>query len=136
MQVTIDITPELAAQLREAAANEGLETSAYIVHTLAEQVRQTHPGHVPCLHETEARLLHQINMGLSQEAWQRYHALLAKRRDERLTPEEHAALIALSDQLEEFNVRRIESLIALAQLRHTSLEALMQQLGLHTPPYV
>jgi hypothetical protein len=136
MQVTIDITPELAAQLREAAANEGLETSTYIVHTLAEHVRQPPAGSVPCLNETEARLLHQINMGLSQEAWQRYHALLAKRRDEQLTPEEHAALIALSDQREEFNVRRIESLIALAQLRHTSIEALMQQLGLHTSPYV
>jgi hypothetical protein len=43
MQVTIDITPALAAQLREAAANEGLETSAYIVHTLAEHLRQPHP---------------------------------------------------------------------------------------------
>jgi hypothetical protein len=136
MQVTIDIPPELAAQLREAAANEGLETSAYIVHTLAEHVRQPPSGGVPCLNETEARLLHQINMGLSQEAWQRHHALLAKRRDERLMPEEHAALIALSDQIEEFNVRRIESLIALARLRHTSIEALMQQLGLHTLPYV
>ncbi len=136
MQVTIDITPELAAQLREAAANEGLEANAYIVHTLAEHMQQTQPCEVPCLNETETRLLEQINAGLPQEAWQRYHALLAKRRAERLTPEEHAALIALSDQIEELNVRRIESLVALARLRHTSLEALMQQLGIQTPPYV
>ena len=136
MHVTIDLTPELAAQLHEAAAHEGLETHAYIVHTLAEHMRQAQPGGVPCLNETETRLLEQINTGLPQEAWQRYHALLAKRRDERLTPEEHAALIALSDQIEELNARRLECLVALARLRHTSLEALMQQLGLQTPPYV
>jgi hypothetical protein len=136
MHVTIDITPELAAQLREAAANEGLEANAYIVQTLAEHMRQTQPYEVPCLNETETRLLEQINVGLPQEAWQRYHDLLAKRRAERLTPEEHTALMALSDQIEELNVRRIESLVALARLRHTSLEALMQQLGVQTPPYV
>ena len=136
MQVMIDIPPELAAQLRAAAANKGLEASAYIVQTLAEHMRQTQPCGVPCLNETETRLLEQINTGLPQEAWQCYHALLAKRQAEQLTPEEHAALIALSDQIEAFNVRRIESLVALAHLRHTSLEALIHQLGIHTPPYV
>lgn len=136
MKLTLDIPPELATQLRAAAANEGLEASEYIVHTLAEHVQQSTPRSTPCLNATEAGLLQQINAGLPQETWQRYHELLDKRRAERLTPEEHAALITLSDRIEECNARRLESLVALARLRHTSIEALMQQLGIRTPPYV
>jgi wyosine [tRNA(Phe)-imidazoG37] synthetase (radical SAM superfamily) len=84
-------------------------------------------------HETE--LLREINRGLSQEDWQRYHELVAKRRAETLTPEEQTALIALTDQIEEANVRRIERLIELARLRNTSLEALMDKLGITAPAY-
>jgi predicted ATPase len=81
-------------------------------------------------------LLQQINQGLPQETWQRYHELIDKRRAESLTPDEHATLIALSDQIEELNARRVGYLVELARLRQTPLEALMQQLGIQTLPYV
>jgi hypothetical protein len=103
---------------------------------LEEHVRHIQRRSIPCLREDEAHLLQQINQGLPQETWQRYHELIDKRRAESLTPDEHATLIALSDQIEELNARRVGYLVELARLRQTPLEALMQQLGIQTLPYV
>jgi len=79
--------------------------------------------------------LREINRGLLSEDWQRYRELVAKRRDETLTPTEQGDLIGLADQIEEANVHRIECLIELAHIRNTSLEALMDQLGIRPPAY-
>ena len=136
MMLTINITPELEAQLRDEAAKQGLDADAYIVHTLEERLRHHQDRRPPCLSEAEARLLQQINQGLPQEMRQRYHELLDKRREERLTPDEQAALVVLSDHIEEVNARRIEHLVELARLRQTSLGTLMQHLGIKAPPYV
>ncbi|MBI3797591.1 MAG: hypothetical protein HY268_11585 [Deltaproteobacteria bacterium] len=136
MALTIEITPELESQVREQAEQRGLGAGEYVVNILREHLRQTHTIDARCLPEAEARLLQQINEGLSPEMWQRYNELIAKRRAETLTPDEHAALIALSDQIEDLNARRVECLAELARLRQTSLSALMQQLGIKAPPYV
>ncbi len=88
------------------------------------------------LSRRETELLQEINRGLSQEDWQRYRELVANRRAEALTPAEQTALIALTDQIEEANVRRIEGLAELARLRGTSLEMLMDKLGIKAPAYV
>jgi len=135
MTIRINITPELKSQLREQAAKQGLDASEYVVSALQEHLRETQTRHAPRVSETEAQLLQQINQGLPPELWQRYNALLDKRRAETLTPDEQAALIALSDQIEAFNARRIEHLIELARLRQTSLPALMEQLGIKPPAY-
>ncbi len=68
--------------------------------------------------------------------WEHYHALIAKRRAETLTAEEQATLIEISDQIEQANTRRIQYLLELASLRGTSLEAVMQELGIEAPTYV
>ncbi len=94
---------------------------------------QQQPSH---LSEAESRLLEQINLGLSQEDWERYHKLIAKRRAETLTHDEQQELIALSDRIEEANARRIEYLVELARLRGTTLDELMGQLGIKAPSYV
>jgi hypothetical protein len=136
MTITINITPELESQLREQAAKQGLDASEYIVNALQKDLRQPQNQYAPSLPEAEAHLLQQINQGLPPEFWQRYHELLDKRRAETLAPDEQATLITLSDQIEEFNARRIECLIQLARLRQTSLPALMEQRGIKTPSYV
>lgn len=135
MTITLDLTAELERQLRDEAARAGLDTGEYIVQTLEERLRHTRQA-APRLSSAETELLQKINLGLSQEDWQRYHTLIAKRRAETLTSDEHAALIALSDRIEEANVRRIQALVELARLRQTSLEALIQELGLQAPAYV
>lgn len=84
---------------------------------------------------TEEALLKQINIGLSQEQWQRYRALRAKLKDETLNESEHQELLALSDYREIQNAKRLKALAQLANLRHRSLREIMQDLGIITPSY-
>jgi triphosphoribosyl-dephospho-CoA synthetase len=72
-------------------------------------------------------------MDIAEEKWQRCRDLVAKRRAETLTTDEHRELIALCDHIEQANARRIESLVELAKQRHTSLETLMRELGITAP---
>jgi len=87
----------------------------------------------PRLSGEEAALLKLINQGLPIETWNRYHELVAKRRAETLTSEEHQALMDLTNEVELWNARRIGLVSGLAQLRNISLPAMMDELGL-TPP--
>ncbi|MGQ0591465.1 MAG: hypothetical protein ACT4QB_02135 [Gammaproteobacteria bacterium] len=134
MTLTIEITPELESQVREQATRRGLGAGEYITTILREYLR--HSPDTPCLPEAEAHLLQQINEGLPPELWRRYNELIAKRRAETLTPDERVTLIALSDQVEARNARRIQHLVELAHCRQMALPALMQQLGIEVPPHV
>jgi hypothetical protein len=133
--ITLELTPELEQQLRDEAAIQGLDPNHYIVNALKERLRPA-VRDVSRLSKAEADLLQNINLGLPPEMWEHYHALLAKRRAETLTPQEQAALIEISDQIEQANARRIQYLIELASLRGTSLETVMQDLGIEAPAYV
>jgi iron-sulfur cluster repair protein YtfE (RIC family) len=132
--ITLEISPELEQQLREAAAKQGLDPDRYIVNALTDRLHpvSSQPSH---LSQTESELLQQINLGLPQATWDTYHELIAKRRAETLHPEEQQTLIEISDRLEQANAHRIQCLIELASLRNISLEALMQQLGIEPPSY-
>ncbi|HEY9651844.1 MAG TPA: hypothetical protein V6C95_14350 [Coleofasciculaceae cyanobacterium] len=127
--ITLELAPELEQQLRNEAAKQGIEPSRYIVNALKERLRPS-VREVSRLSKAEADLLQNINLGLPPEMWEHYHALIAKRRAETLTIEEQATLIEISDQIEQANARRIQYLIELANLRGTSLEAVMQELGI------
>jgi hypothetical protein len=135
MTLRLDITPELESQLCEEAAKYGLDTSEYIVQTLQSQLAQTQSRHTRRLSQTETQLLQKINEGLPPETWQHYNQLIEKRQTETLTPDEHETLIEISDRIEELNARRMEHLAELARLRRISLSAVMQQLGITSPPY-
>ncbi|MFQ5855665.1 MAG: hypothetical protein ACE5LU_08500 [Anaerolineae bacterium] len=135
MAITLELPTEFEAQIREEAEKADLDTAAYIVEALQEYLRQTQTQ-PPHLSKTESELLQHINLGLSQAEWQRYHELIAKRRAETLTPDEQEELIAFSDRIEEANARRMAYLVDLARLRQTSLEAVMEELGITAPSYV
>ena len=128
MTLTIDIAPQLESQLRTEATKQGLNASDYVINTLQEHLRQTQNDGTSHLTETESRLLQQINVGLPQETWAHYNALINKRRAETLTPDEQATLIEISDRIEQLNVNRLKHLIELACLQQVSLPTLMQQL--------
>lgn len=85
---------------------------------------------------TEVELLYKINEGRSSEGWERYYALTAKRRAENLTLGEYAELTALTNEREIAHARRIKFLVELANLRQTSLDAVMEALGIRSPGYV
>jgi hypothetical protein len=131
--LTLKLTPGLEQQLLKEANQQGLELESYALKLLQQQLQ---PSSAVSLAPTESELLQQINLGLSPETWGQYEVLIAKRQSETLTPEEHRILIAISDQIEKANARRIEALIALANLRKTSLEIVMRDLGVEAPDYV
>jgi hypothetical protein len=129
MTLTLEITPDLEEALRESAEREGLAPDRYVLHLLQERFSRdkTGPQRLP---GEEVRLLEKINEGLSAETWHRYRELKAKRDAATLTAEEHAELIALSDTIEGWNVRRLEFVAELARLRGTPFPELVRQLGL------
>jgi hypothetical protein len=130
----LEIAPELAEALRAMAQKAGLDPDRYIVRALQEHVKR-HQDEPPSLPSEEAALLQQISHGLPAETWQRYHDLVAKRRAEALTSEEHQELMALTNEVELWNARRVELVSALARLRNLPLARMMDELGLTTPPY-
>ena len=133
--INLELPTEFEAQIREEAEKADLDPQTYIVEALREYMRQAQ-ARLPHLPENESELLQQINLGLSQADWQRYADLRAKRRAETLTPEEQEELIAFSDGIEEGNAQRMAHLVELARLRQTSLENVMEELGLKSPAYV
>lgn len=129
MTITLEITPELEAALRESAAREGLPPDRYVLDLLKKQLKRAQPA-PPRLPREEAELLQKINQGLPEATWERYRVLKEKRDDELLTPEEHGELIALTDTIEGWNVERLEVVSRLAKLRGRSLPEMMTELGL------
>ena len=130
--INLTLSPELEQRLRTEALKQGLEPDLYILNTLQERLQPSLSTAQP----TEADLLQQINIGFSAQTWEQYHTLIAKRRAEALSPEEHDQLIQFSNRLENLNVARIQALIQLANLRNQTLEDLMQTLGINTEPEV
>ena len=61
---------------------------------------------------------------------------MAKRRAENLTQDEYVELIALTNEREIAHARRMKYLVELSHLRQTSLDAVMDALGIRPPGYV
>lgn len=85
--------------------------------------------------QTEEELIQRIHEAKLPEPGPQYRALAAKCRAGTLTPDEHKTLIGLSDERETANARRVGYLVELAQRRHTSLEEVMQALGIPLGTY-
>ena len=81
----------------------------------------------------ESRLLEEINRGLSTTDWTRYHALIAKRRQEIINYDELDELTALADRLAELGAARLERLDGLARLRSKPLPQWMDDRGITAP---
>lgn len=132
MTITLEISPELEQQIKQAAAESGISPDAYILESVTKRLpgQQSRQRVTPHLSAQESDLLLKINQSLSQIQWDRYHELIAKRQDEALTRSEQDELIALSDQIEETNAKRIEYVAKLAKLRNTTLPGMMSELGI------
>lgn len=132
MNITLNVTPDMERQLKQAARQIGLTPDSYVVELLKQDLRtRAAPER---LSPVETELLQRINASLSAIEWERYRALLAKRDAETVNAEEQAELIALSDQIENANVRRMEAVAKLARVRKTTVAELMVTLGL-SPAY-
>lgn len=81
----------------------------------------------------ESELFDRINDALPEDDRARLERLRGRRRDEALSEEEHRELVRLEDWLEVIHARRMEALARLASLRGSTLEAVMEQLGIAFP---
>ena len=90
----------------------------------------------PYLPQQEVRLLKKINRGVAPAVRQRYTELNAKLLDQTLTQEEHNELLSLVEIIEKADTDRLKYLLELAQMRNTSLDALMDQLGIQRAIHV
>ena len=79
---------------------------------------------------SEAELLAQINRGWSEAKWERYRALVALRKEERLTEAEYTELCDLTTARETAHVERLYFVLELAKRRNLSFEEAMRQLGI------
>ncbi len=86
----------------------------------------------PCLPQQEAKLLGVINQGVDANVMQRHIELTNLMHNDKLTEQEHQELIQLIDQIEQADAERMQALVELANIRAVSVDALMQQLNIHT----
>ena len=117
---------ELLRAIRQLSPSELEQLIAQIMALRAQLT-------APQLSPPETDLLLRINQGLPEEWRQRYNTLVAKRRAQTLTPDEHGELLRLTDEVEKLEGARLEALVELAKLRQTSLPSLMQTLGIPVP---
>jgi len=137
MPMTIELPPELETSLRDEAAKEGLPTERFVIDTLRERLsRNPAEQSMPHLSKAESELMQRINEGLPVETWRQYHALIAEREAGTLTAERQQVLVGLIDQVETAHARRLGYLLELANLRGTTLDAVMDALGIVKPTYV
>jgi hypothetical protein len=123
------VTPDDLLRAADQLAPAELERFASQVLALAAHRR------APSLSQEETELLEAINRGIPPETRDRYAALIARRRESTLTPEEYQELVRLGDEVEVMDARRAEQLATLAHLRGVSLDEVMQSLGIRAPQY-
>ncbi len=122
--IALKLAPELEAQVRDAAARRGVAADEFVAAAVEEKVQSS---------QSEAELFRQVQLGLPEAMWQRYHELIEKRRDEVIETAELDELIEITDAIEAANARRMRALGDLSKLRGTTLDAVMFELGI-TPP--
>ncbi len=130
---TTEIGPpdSVDALLHSAAQLEAPELERFVERVLALRAERV----AVALPADEAFLLKRINAGLPASVQRRYDELTAKRRAERLDPEERQELLALTDRVERADAERLRALAQLAQLRQVSVAALMAELHMRAPEY-
>jgi DNA repair photolyase len=101
-----------------------------IEQLLARILRLRAERSAPSLSSIETELLLRINQGLPEHEGRRYQELMDRRRAGILKPEEHRELLRLTDAAEALQAERVRYLAELAKLRGTSLNVLVEELGL------
>ncbi len=131
MAVARNKTEVSSDKLLEEARQLSLpELEKFVAQVIALQAHRK----APRLPESEANLLKIITCPVPEEIRTRYRELVASRQSLAITEEEYSELLALTDQIELGDARRVEAIGALAALRNTTIDALMDSLGIR-PSY-
>ncbi len=131
MNIVLELPEALEHQLREEAARQGVSLNRHIVERLVD--KSANQEEIPL---TEGDLLQKINLGIAEEEWTRFHALVALRKSAQISEAEQQELMALTDKIEAANADRLPYLVELARLRKVTLPQLMNDLGLNAPLFI
>lgn len=85
--------------------------------------------------ERELELIHLIYQPMDKKIQERYNQLSKKNLKRAIGNDEHLELLKLVKIAEEHNVKWLEALVELAQLRSVSLEKVKEQLGMENPSF-
>ena len=129
MSILIQVKPSIENRLREIALKKGLKIDQFISQFLENNFSDGSFSQ-PSVSAREAALLQQVNLGIAPETWQLYAILKEKFQDNTIASVELTQLQKITEQVEGANVKRIEALGELAQIRNVSLDVVMAQLGL------
>jgi hemerythrin-like domain-containing protein len=125
--VDTENTVEQLVEVAESLPNDKLDTLMERLRKISAERRQPH------LSKEETELFQIINRGLSREAQQRYVALRENLEDETMTQEEQTEFLALTAEIEKLDAERLKALVTLAKVRGTTLDTLMDALGIKSP---
>lgn len=89
----------------------------------------------PSFSHNESNLRININKGIPDKIQNRFYELILKRDDETLTNDEYKELLRLTDEIENFDAKRVEYLSKLAKLRKTTVSKLMDDLDIKRAGY-
>lgn len=106
------------------------ELDALVTHALKLRASR----YAPHLSSEETRMLEQIHHAIPTEVQARFADLLDKRDALTLTEDEYSELLRLTDVIENLEAKRVLLLGELARYRGVTLDQVMQDLGINTPP--
>lgn len=131
MKIVLELPEALEQHLREEAARHRVSLNQYIVDRLTD--KGAAQKNVPL---TEDVLLQKINIGIEEEEWKQFHALVALRKSAQISEAEQQELTALTEKIEAAHAARLPYLVELAFMRNVTLSQLMKDLGLEAPLHV
>lgn len=91
--------------------------------------------HAPHLPEDEYLLFEKINSTFPLGRKFRLNELTQKRDQSFISQQEYEELAKLTDEIELFQAERVKALVSLAELRGTTLNSIMKQLGVNFPDH-
>lgn len=122
--LTIELDSLTERRLRERSLHEGQKKEE-----LAALLLATSLAAFPSSDLTENQLIELINEGWNEQEWDRYHALVALKKEEHLTEAEYEELCDLTNSRELAHADRLRLALVLARLRKITLEDVIKQLG-------
>lgn len=116
-----------AEKLLQATANlSSAELEQFVNQAIILKAKRNAPN----VSEIEAKLLSEINKGLSPKQQKRFDELAEKLELETMTETENREFLRLTDKVEKQDARRIEMLGKLAEIRNQSFDEMVEELGI------
>ncbi len=128
MTLTLELTPEQEQQLEAEARRRNMDAAGYARARLFDEATQEPATRAPRLSRRETELRETISFRRPSAQQARFDFLVTRRRAEKITEEELAELLTMTDQSERQGAERVRAIIELAQLKRVSLDEMLRQL--------